>query len=135
MKKNIIFSVVTTVLGLLTAIGPKYIFKACPSGCCCAAPDCHWALQAELGMGMVIAALGIFFIIYNDPKIQQGMTIGMFLTGVMVILIPNLIMGGCAIKSMECNILTYPILTVLGILVTVLSGIKFLSLRKTKRQG
>jgi hypothetical protein len=130
MKKTIIFGSTVIICGLLITLGPIYLFKACAPGCCSAYPECIYAVQAELAMGMIITALGIFFFVYNDSKTQMGMTIGIFLTSIMVILIPHVIIGGCAIRTMECNILTYPILTVLGVFVLVFSGIKFLSLRK-----
>ena len=130
MKKTIIFSAVMIAAGLLIALGPIYLFKACPPGCCSAYPDCLWTTKAVLGMGMVITALGIFCILYNDPKTQLGMTIGIFLSGIMVLLIPHVIIGGCAIKSMECRLVTFPALTILGIFVVIFSGIKTLSLKK-----
>jgi hypothetical protein len=128
MKKTIIFSTVMIVSGLLIALGPTFLFKACPTGCCCSIrPDCLWSIKTELGMGMVIASLGISFFLYNNnPKTQAGITIGIFLAGVMVLLIPHVIIGGCAIKSMECRLVTFPVLTVLGIFVVLCSGIRIL---------
>ena len=131
-KKPIIFSAAMIIGGLLIALGPIYLFKSCAPGCCSAYPDCLWATRVTLGMGMIIAALGIFYIIYNDSKIQLGMTIGIFLTSVMVLLVIHVIIGGCAVKTMDCRLVTYPVLTVIGIFTTVFSGIKFFLLRKVK---
>ena len=130
MKKTVIFSVLIIISGLLIALGPLYLFKSCPAGCCSAYPDCLWTRQMELGMGMIITVLGISFILYNDAKTQLGLAIGLFLTGFMVLLIPHVIIGGCTIKTMECRLVTFPALTVLGLFVIIFTGIKILSLKK-----
>ena len=133
MKKSIIFGTVFTVLGLLIALGPKFIFRACSGDCACCGdiPQCFWSIQAEYGMGLIIAALGICLIFFSGPKIQLGLVIGVFLTGIIAILIPHVIIGGCESMSMACHRVTFPALTVLCALVlagavihifTVISG-------------
>ena len=132
MKKTIIFSVAMIIGGLLIALGPFFLFKACSAGCCLSYPNCLWATKLTSAMGMIITAVGIFYILYNDPKTQLGMTVVTFLTGIMTLLILHVIIGPCAIKTMACRLQTYPILTALAIFVLVLSGIKILKLRKEK---
>jgi len=132
MKKTIIFSIAFTICGLLIALGPAYLFKACSAGCCAAYPTCLWATRITLGLGMIIAAQGLLYIIYNDPKIQLGMTVGIFLASIMVLLTIHVIIGGCAIKTMKCNLVAYPVLSAIGALMIILSGIKILLLRKIK---
>jgi len=132
MKKTIIFSAAIITGGLLVALGPIFLFKACSANCCLTLPDCFWATKMTLGIGMMITALGIFYILYNDPKIQLGISLAIFLSGIMVLLTIHVIIGGCAIKSMECRLVTFPILTVLGIFITVFSGVKILLLKKAK---
>lgn len=131
MKKNIIFSVLFVIGGLLISLGPVYLFKACATGCCSSYPDCYWMKMIELGMGMIITALGTFLIVYTDPKIQIGMIISIILTDIMVLLIPTVIIGTCAIKTMACNVLTVPVLIVIGVFLLICSAIRILSLRKT----
>jgi len=131
MKKTIIFSAILAISGLLIALGPQYLFQGCAAGCCSAYPDCFWMTKFMLAMGLIIAALGIFCIIYVDPKIQMGMIIGIFLTGIITLLSVHVIIGGCDIPSMECNLVTIPVLTGLGILIIVISIVRFLSLRKS----
>jgi len=131
MKKTIIFCVLIVISGLLTALGPVYIFKGCAAGCCSSYPECYWLTKYMLGMGMIITALGLFYIVYNDVKIQMGMTIGLFFTSITALLAIYVLIGGCETKSMECNLVTIPFLTGLNILVVIASVIKFLSLRKS----
>jgi len=130
MKKAIIFYAVIIACGLLIAAGPVYLFKVCAPGCCSSYPTCFWLVKAMLGMGMIITALGIFLAVFNDIKVQLGMTIGIFLTGIMTLLCIHVIIGGCELKSMSCRLLTIPVLTILGAIVTVYSGINILLTRK-----
>lgn len=128
--KKLIFYIVIIACGILIFAGPTYLFKVCAPGCCSSYPECHWLQKAMLGMGMIITALGVFLFIFNDNKIQLGMTIGLFLVGIITLLCIYVIIGGCTIKTMNCRLLTIPILTILGIIVTVYSGVNVLIMRK-----
>jgi hypothetical protein len=120
MKKNIIFGSNIIVLGLLIALGPQFLFKVCPthSG---TFPLCHWTAQAELGMGMLIAALGICLIVFTDPKTQIGLTIGIFFASILVLGIPHALVGGCKASTMACRRVAFPAITVEGIILLVFS--------------
>jgi hypothetical protein len=106
----------TVVLGLLIAFGPQYLFLvdfAC--GCCIA--HCVWSAQTLIGLGIVISALGLCFIVYTDPKTQFGLNISIFLTGLISMLIFLVIIGGCEVENMKCRTTAFHILTVLCSLV------------------
>ncbi|GBU27223.1 hypothetical protein R84B8_00749 [Treponema sp. R8-4-B8] len=120
MKKSIFTCGVVVVLGLLIAIGPQFIFKVCtPHGG--AFPLCHWTAQAELGMGMLIAALGICLIVFTDSKTQIGLTIGILFASILVIGLPHALIGGCKSSEMACRRVAFPALTVVGIVLLVYS--------------
>jgi hypothetical protein len=130
MKKSLIAGSGVIVLGFLIALGPQYLFKVCPSHSG-AFPLCHWTAQAEIGMGMLIAALGICLIVFDDPKTQIGITIGVLLTSIMVLGLPHALIGGCVGETMACRRVAFPALTVIGavllaysILVIVYSEMK-----------
>jgi hypothetical protein len=120
MKKIITTSSIVVALGLLIALSPQFLFKVCTThgG---TFPLCHWTARAELGMGMLIAALGICFIVFNDPKTQLGLTIGIFLTSIMVIGIPHALIGGCKSNEMACRKVAFPAITIVGIILLVYS--------------
>jgi len=117
MKNRIISGAVTIILGLLIALGPQFVFKVCNVED--SFPICHWSAQAEIGMGMIIAALGIALIIFSDPKTRFGLTIGIFLAGIVVLLVPHTLIGGCSMMSMACRRVAFPALSVTGILLLV----------------
>ena len=72
MKNRIILGVVVVVFGLLIALGPQFLFKVCP-----VVGDvimkCHWSAQAEIGVGALIAALGIALIVFANLKHGWGL--------------------------------------------------------------
>jgi len=122
MKKSIIIGSTVIVLGLLIALGPQFLFKVCPAhgG---TFPLCHWTARAELGMGMLIAALGICLIVFNDPKTQIGITIGILLSSIIVIGLPHALIGGCKASTMACRRIAFPALTIEGMILLVYSAV------------
>jgi hypothetical protein len=121
MKNSLVVGAVIIILGLLIALGPQFLFKVCTvhNG---ALPLCHWSAQAELGMGMLVAALGLCFIVFSDPKTQQRFAIGIFLTGIIVLGIPHALIGGCTAKTMACHKVAFPALTVEGVILLAYSA-------------
>ena len=119
MKKSFIYGTVLILLGLLIALGPKLLFKICGGGCSCCGdvPQCFWMSQAEIGMGFLISALGFCFFVFTDPKIHLGMLIGVFLSGIVALLIPLTLIGGCADAAMRCHRIAIPALVVESIVV------------------
>jgi len=125
MKKVIISGGIITVLGLLIALGPQFLFKVCSMscGCCGDIPTCHWTARAEIGIGMLIAALGLCFIVLNDPKTQLGLMIGIFLSGIVALAIPHALIGGCEMKTMACHRVAFPAITVISAVLLIGSAV------------
>jgi hypothetical protein len=84
---------------------------------------CHWSAQAEIGVGAVIAVLGIALIVFTSAKIRLGLVIGILLSGVHALLIPHALIGGCAVDTMTCRKITFPAITVISILLIIGAGI------------
>jgi hypothetical protein len=116
MKKSIISGAIITALGLLIAFGPQFLFKVCSTSCDCCGdiPTCHWSARAEIGIGMLIAALGLCFIVLNDSKTQLGLIIGVFLSSIIALAIPHALIGGCEMRDMACHRVAFPAITVIG---------------------
>ena len=144
MKKSIriIFGAIVIALGLLIALGPQFLFPVCgampdeEAADCCAAPEesgccdtgssysiCYWSARAEIGVGLLIAVLGICIIVLKDPKIQLGLAIGTFLSGFVALFIPHSLIQGCDSADMLCQKIGFPALTVESIILLVVSAV------------
>lgn len=120
MKNRIITAATLIVLGFLIAIGPRTIFEVCES----MGGDhmtCHWTAQAELGVGVVIAVLGLLHLVFKSLEIRAGLSIATLLNGVFALLIPTWLIGVCGMPSMSCHAVTRPALLVISILVIIVS--------------
>jgi hypothetical protein len=118
MKRNILIGSAIAILGLLLIFGPKFLFKACSvHDYGDAPPHCFYSIRAELGVGIIIVALGICFILLSDLKIQQGLTVGLFFMGIIALFIPTLLIGGCAVKTMRCHTTAFPLLIIISSIV------------------
>jgi hypothetical protein len=131
LKIRLIYGIAIIILGLLIALGPQFLFKSCTAhdG---SFPICHWSVQAEMGLGMLVAALGLCFIAFSDPKTQLGLAIGVFLTGIIVLGIPHALIGGCTAKTMACHKVAFPALTVEGVVLLAYSAVMVVYLEKKK---
>jgi hypothetical protein len=131
MKNRIILGGAAIVFGLLIALGPQFLFKVCPvmDGIYM---KCHWSAQGEIGVGALIAALGIALVIFTDPKTRLGLSIGIFLSGALVLLIPHALIGGCAMHSMPCRKIAFPAITVIAIMLLIVTALNTLYLARKK---
>jgi hypothetical protein len=148
MKKLIISSATVIVLGLLIALGPKFIFKVCDTympttesadadedccanpaqNSCCGAslsdlPICFWTAQAEMGMGLLITALGACMIVFTEQKTHLGLLIGIFFSSIIALAIPNFLITGCTSMDMDCHRVAFPALTIESAILLVFSAI------------
>jgi hypothetical protein len=122
MKKAIISGVIVILLGLFIALGPQFLFKVCGHGED-GYPHCHWSAQAEIGMGLLIVALGSCMIVFPDPKIHLGLIIGVCMASLIALAIPNFLIGGCGMLSMKCRRIAFPALTVESVILLIFSAV------------
>jgi hypothetical protein len=114
MKNRIATGIITIIAGLLTAFGPSTIFSVCGPTDEGKFMKCHWTAQSEIGIGIIIAILGVSLIVISAKQIRLGISAGTALLAVLEILIPNKLIGVCGGEHMRCHALTLPVLTVLG---------------------
>ena len=119
MKNRIGSGVVAMARGLAIAWGPQFAFNVCSPMTMMGGErfmTCHWTARAEIGAGMLIVLLGLFLICCPVGDIRLGITAGIFGTGILVLLFPHVLIGGCQAESMACNKTAFPFLSVLGVL-------------------
>jgi hypothetical protein len=132
MKNRIASGAAAIVSGLLIALGPQFLFKVCP-----VMGDlimkCHWSAQAETGADSLIAALGIALVFFANPRVRLGLTIGIFLSAILALLVPHALIGGCAGHHMACRKIAFPSLTVISMLLLIGMGFNALYLAHRKQ--
>jgi len=96
---------------------------------------CHWTAQAELGIGILIALLGAFLIIFQSKQIRMGLSLALGLNGILALLIPTVLIGVCGGAHMPCRSLALPALTVLSSVVIVTSAVNAVYLFISNRKG
>jgi hypothetical protein len=131
VKKQLIYGITVIALGLLITLGPQFLFVVC-SAHNGEFALCHWTARAEIGMGMLIAGLGLCYIAFSDPKTQLGIAIGIFLSGIIVLGLPHVLIGGCSVKTMSCRKVAFPALTIEAAILLAYSAfmVAYMELRK-----
>jgi hypothetical protein len=137
MKIRLLNGLPVIALGLLVSLGPQFLFKACAP---VAGPldahgsgtwmKCHWSVQAELGIGGLIAALGIAILLFRSRETRLGLFVGVFFASIVALFVPHALIGGCGMETMPCRALTFPAITVLAVLLVAVSSGNIFFLRK-----
>jgi hypothetical protein len=130
LKNRIIYGVGVTALGVLISLGPQYIFKVCEPMARGRFMTCHWTGRAEIGVGFMIAALGLLSLTFKSAKTRLGLACAVFLSGAAALSVPHILIGGCAMETMACRTTAFPALTVLSVLAMAGSALEIFYLRK-----
>ncbi|MBZ9634749.1 DUF4418 family protein [Clostridium sp. FP1] len=128
MKKSVIYGISFIIIGALLAIGPHTLFAVCPKGE--KIMKCWWSAQAEISIGIMLIVAGITILSFKSEEIQFGICIMTTALGVMAILIPSVLIGGCMKKTMMCQSMTFPCIYIIGGLTTAASIFNCISLFK-----
>ena len=110
MNKKLYAGISQILLGALVAIAPQTFAHVCavketPMAC-------HYTAQAALGIGIVIAVLGVAGLFVSDQT-RAGLDIANAVLGVLTITVPTVLIGVCKGAMMHCHMVTLPTLIVL----------------------
>lgn len=131
--KNKIMATIYTVLGILIAFGPTYLFKVCQGLKADGTPmKCHWMAQSELGVGLVIILIGILLFLVKSNETKTMLSIVTAGLSVVAFLLPHVLIGVCKTATMSCVALTLPALTIVTIVLFLCSVINIILTIKKK---
>ena len=123
-------SIVLIILGVLLAIAPWTFAPVCEvegmyaklaNGKTLPMP-CGWTARAEVGLGALVVVAGTLLAIAKSNETKRIIGIFGAAIGVLVILFPTNITGMCALADHPCNLLTKPVLILLGIATIIVSA-------------
>jgi hypothetical protein len=140
MKKDarrIAVGIVFIVLGAVIALGPQYFFKICEQGHGHGGvTNCRWSAQAEIGVGAVIALLGVTYVLTKGIRALAALSLALTFNGLLAFAIPNFLVGMCENDHMRCRLVTLPALNILSavIVIAAVSNAAWL-FRKSRRDG
>ena len=126
--KNKIMSIGTIVLGLLLSAGPQFLFKPCPTTE--KFMKCFWSCKALIVVGAILALVGLLQLIAKEAKSRKALSVIGLALAISAILIPTVIIGGCAKPEMACKILTFPVTHTLSAAAIVLQGLTLMAKEK-----
>ena len=127
MKKGNVFAAVIVVLGVLIAVLPSWGPAAV-----CPLPEggrwmkCHWMGMAELGVGALVALLGVLMFLQKDRGVRKGLAQALAGISVLAAALPGGLIGGCKNLQMPCQTISIPVLYVLsaGLLLSSLLALR-----------
>ena len=116
MKTRIRFAAAFVLLGLLVILAPTVLFPVCESEMKMA---CFFTKKAEIGVGLLILAIGVISFFIKNKDIRLGLSIAQFLNAGLVLALPLKLTGLCKKSDMACQVKTLPSLIVLSVLLAV----------------
>ena len=127
MKKKVT-SIATAVVAVLLAFGPQFLFQPCPTTE--KVMKCFYSCKALIAIGLILLAVGALQFLANEAKTKKSLAVVGIVACVCAILIPTVLIGGCAKPEMACKLLTFPITHSLSVIGIVLQVITLLSKEK-----
>jgi hypothetical protein len=121
-----IIAIVLIVSGLVTTFIPS--FYTCQAhGKAIQLPGgktipmkCLWTARAEIGMGVLLLAIGLFLFISHKLESKRVLSILTLILGIFVILFPTTLIGVCVNPDMLCLVVMKPTLLLIGIVTGAL---------------
>ena len=125
MKKKI-FSLFILILSLVIAVGSQSFLSPCvhEDGSFGA---CHWAGQAMLGIGILLAVLALL------SWVKKDVYLAILPTAILGCLTPGTLISLCKMSTMRCRAVMQPAMILLCAVIAVLSLAGYLVNRKSAR--
>ena len=82
---------------------------------------CHWAGQAMLGIGLLLAVLSLAALLVKDGRLRAGILFAAAAAAVLGIFVPGTLIRLCGMATMRCRAVMRPAMTLLCVLTAVSS--------------
>lgn len=115
MKNKYIAGIPAVLFGALIAIAPMTFAQPCPVHGDHPMMACHWTAKASLGIGAMIAVLGLINFLVKAPT-RIGLNISVAAAAVLEILVVTVLIGVCGMPTMHCRQVMLPTLVIVSVL-------------------
>jgi hypothetical protein len=122
VKNRIVVGAATIATGALLAIGPQALFRICEQSHHAAPSICFWTGQATIGIGIMLGLFGLGYLLFSDPGVRTGLSIGIGLALLLTFLVANVLIGMDGDAMMACRTTTLPALNVITVIAFLLSA-------------
>ena len=75
--------------------------------------SCHWAGQAMLGIGLLLAVLSLTALLVKDGRVRAGILFAAAAAAVLGIIVPGTLINLCGMATMRCRAVMRPAMTLL----------------------
>ena len=118
MKKFSIPAVAALIISVVIAVGSVSFLSPCihEDG---SFGVCHWAGQALLGTGVLMAVLSLLALIIPDHGIRSGLFLSVIASAVLGMLIPGTLIDLCHMATMRCRAVMRPAMIILCLFAAV----------------
>jgi hypothetical protein len=122
-------AIILIILGILIVVSPWTIAPVCEvngmfatlaNGKSLPMP-CGWTARAEIGTGALTILAGLLLTFSQSAETKRMIGLFSVALGVLIILFPLYITKMCALADHPCNLLTKPVLVILGIATIAVS--------------
>lgn len=134
-SKNDWVGVAFLALGALLSAGTAWWFPTCGPTEEGKWMSCHWAGRATIGLGLVIVAVALLYLIFRARDVRAGLSLALIPVGALGLWVLNGLIGLCARADMQCRALTKPAASILlGGVVLLAAANAALLLRGAQRR-
>ena len=131
-KASFALCIAVIVLGLALAAGVKTFLAPCvhEDGSFGA---CHWAGQMLLGVGALLAALGLLALIHRNQSVRAGLLLAAAAASILGLLTPGTLISLCKMSAMRCRSVMQPAMILLCAVIALLALIGYAVNRKSNK--
>lgn len=119
MKNKLILTITYLLTAILLIFGPHTIFKVCevmekPM-------KCYYSIKAVLGISIILIVSAILYFFTKTLRERILVSTIAIVSGIVTFIIPSVLIGGCSMKTMACQAVTFPAIYIISALIIILS--------------
>lgn len=119
MKNRVLNAVIYIITGSLLAIGPHTFFQVCDKTE--KVMKCWWSTRAEIAVGGLLIFSAMIILLSKRKEVVQTLNLYNVAIGIVAILVPKVLVGGCQKVTMPCRSLTFPAIYIISVFVILFS--------------